>query len=61
MVILLIIEIFLKEEDGTTGIEYGLLAALIGAAVIGGQSALSATLKTMYEVSMGSITTLLGS
>ncbi len=48
---------FLNEDDGATGIEYGLLAALIAAVVIGGQSALSATLQTMYTTSMGLIAT----
>lgn len=57
MVIISNIEIFLKEEDGATGIEYGLLAALIAAVVIGAQSALSATLKTMYTTAMGFIAT----
>jgi len=51
------IENFLNEDDGATGIEYALLAALIAAVVIGGQSALSATLQTMYTTSMGLIAT----
>lgn len=57
MTLLQIIELFLKEEDGATGIEYALLAALIAAVVIGSQSALSATLRTMYTTSMGLIAT----
>ncbi len=61
MTLLQIIELFLKEEDGATGIEYGLLAALIAAVVLGAQSALSATLKTMYETSMSLIATAMGS
>ena len=61
MVILPMIERFLKEEDGATGIEYGLLAALIAAVVVGGQSALSSTLQSMYTTSMGLITTAMGS
>ena len=61
MVIISNIEIFLKEEDGATGIEYGLLAALIAGVVLGSQSALSATLKTMYETSMSLIATAMGS
>lgn len=60
MVILPIIEGFLKEEDAATGIEYGLLAALIAAVVVGGQSALSSTLQSMYTTSMGLITTAMG-
>lgn len=61
MAVISMIEIFLKEEDGATAIEYGLLAALIAAVVIGGQSALSATLRTMYITSMGLIATAMGS
>jgi len=61
MIILSNIEMFLEEEDGATGIEYGLLAALIAGVVIGGQSALSATIQTMYITSMGLIATAMGS
>ena len=60
MAILSMIELFLTDEDGATGIEYALLAALIAAVVIGGQSALSATLRTMYTTSMGLIRTAMG-
>jgi len=61
MAILPMIERFLKEDDGATGIEYGLLAALIAAVVVGAQSALSATLQTMYTTAMGLITAAMGS
>jgi Flp pilus assembly pilin Flp len=57
MMIIPMIKLFLKEEDGATGIEYALLAALIAGVVIGGQSALSVTLETMYTTSMGFIMT----
>jgi Flp pilus assembly pilin Flp len=57
MMIIPMIKLFLKVEDGATGIEYALLAALIAGVVVGGQSALSATLKTMYTTSMGFIAT----
>ena len=57
MAILSMIELFLTDEDGATGIEYALLAALIAAVVIGAQSALSATLRTMYTTAMGLIAT----
>ena len=57
MTIIPVIKLFLKEENGATGIEYALLAALIAGVVVGGQSALSATLKTMYTTSMGFIVT----
>lgn len=57
MTIIPMIKLFLKEEDGATGIEYALLAALIAGVVIGGQSALSVTLETMYTTSMSFIVT----
>lgn len=57
MAIKSMIEIFLTDEEGATAIEYALLAALLSAAVLGGQSALSATLQTMYTTSMGLIET----
>jgi Flp pilus assembly pilin Flp len=61
MDIISIIELFLMEEEGATGIEYALLASLIAAVVIGAQSALSITVQTMYDTSMGLIATAMGS
>ncbi|KCZ56782.1 Flp family type IVb pilin [Hyphomonas chukchiensis] len=47
---------FLKDESGATAIEYGLIAALIAVAIIGGVTALgtnaNATFTTVSE-SMG--------
>ena len=40
---------FLADEQGATAIEYALLAALIAVTIIGGVSALSATLRTNYD------------
>ena len=57
MTIIPMIKLFLKEEDGASAIEYALLAALIAGVVIGGQSALSATIEAMYITSMGLIMT----
>ena len=44
---------FLKDESGATAIEYGLIAALIAVAIIGGVSAVGtkvgATMNTVSE------------
>ena len=39
---------FIKDEDGATAIEYGLLAALIGVAIIVGASALGTSLNDKF-------------
>lgn len=39
---------FLREEDGVTAIEYGLLAALIAVAIIVGASTLGTHLNTLF-------------
>ncbi|NBO17922.1 MAG: Flp family type IVb pilin [Proteobacteria bacterium] len=39
---------FLKDEDGATAIEYGLIAALISVAAIGAMSALGTQLTTLF-------------
>lgn len=39
---------FLKDESGATAIEYGLLAALIGVAIIGGASALGVSISGLF-------------
>ena len=39
---------FLKDEDGATAIEYGLIAALISVAAIGAMSALGIQLSTLF-------------
>ena len=39
---------FIKDEDGATAIEYGLLAALIGVAIIVGASALGGSLNAKF-------------
>ena len=40
---------FLKEEDGATAIEYGLIAALISVACIGAMSTLGQNLSTLFS------------
>jgi|JI10StandDraft_1071094.scaffolds.fasta_scaffold59655_4 pilus assembly protein Flp/PilA len=39
---------FLKDKSGATAIEYGLIAALIAVAVIGGVSALGGSANTTF-------------
>ncbi|ABI76059.1 flp/fap pilus protein [Hyphomonas neptunium ATCC 15444] len=40
---------FLKDESGATAIEYGLIAALIAVAIIGGVSALGTQVDTTFD------------
>jgi Flp pilus assembly protein, pilin Flp len=45
---------FLKEEDGATAIEYGLIAGLIAVAIVGALYTLGDDLKTMFgKISSG--------
>lgn len=39
---------FVKEEEGATAIEYGLIAALISVAAIGAMTALGTQLSTLF-------------
>ena len=40
---------FVKDESGATAIEYGLIAALIAVAIIGGASALGSSLDNLFD------------
>lgn len=40
---------FLKDESGVTAIEYGLIAALVGVAIIGGATALGGKLSKLFD------------
>jgi pilus assembly protein Flp/PilA len=51
----------LRDEEGATAIEYGLLAALIGATVITAQAAMGNAVNAMYTGAMGIINAALGS
>ncbi len=51
----------LVDEEGATAIEYGLLAALIGMAVLTAQAAMGTAVVNMYEGAMGIVTAALGS
>jgi pilus assembly protein Flp/PilA len=39
---------FAKDESGATAIEYGLIAALIGVAIVGGATAVGKNLDSMF-------------
>lgn len=47
---------FLKDEDGATAIEYGLIAALISVVIIGAATAVGTALTTTFN----SVATALG-
>ncbi len=40
---------FLKDESGATAIEYGLIAALISVAIIGGAGVIGSKLKLTFD------------
>lgn len=46
---------FLKDESGATAIEYGLIAALVGVAIIVGLNALSTGLNGLFNSIAGSL------
>ncbi len=41
---------FVRDEDGATAIEYGLIAALVSVAAIGALSALGDSLNTIFNM-----------
>jgi pilus assembly protein Flp/PilA len=41
---------FIKDEDGATAIEYGLIAALVSVAAIGALTAMGESLGTMFNM-----------
>lgn len=47
---------FLREEDGVTAIEYGLLAALIAVAITVGANLMGQSLNTLFTTIAGCIT-----
>ncbi|AQS62928.1 hypothetical protein AGRHK599_LOCUS2821 [Rhizobium rhizogenes] len=40
---------FLKDESGATAIEYGLIAALISVAIVGGATTIGSQIKLLFE------------
>jgi pilus assembly protein Flp/PilA len=43
------VQAFVADEDGITAIEYGLMAALIGVAIVGAASALGTNLSDAFQ------------
>ncbi|MGP8475312.1 Flp family type IVb pilin [Burkholderia sp. PR2] len=52
-----LIKRFLKEEDGVTAIEYGLIAGLIAVAIIASVSTIGTNLGTMFSTISNCVTT----
>ena len=48
---------FVKDESGATAIEYGLIAALISVAIIGGETALGTSVAGAFNDSATAINT----
>ena len=40
---------FIRDEEGATAVEYGLMAALIAAVIIAAVTSIGANLKTVFE------------
>ncbi len=51
---------FVKDEDGATAIEYGLIAALVSVAAIGALSALGDSLNTIFTMVSSELTSAAG-
>ena len=49
-----------KEDRGTTWIEYGVIAALVAVAAIGALTAMGGSLNTMFQSVSNSLTTAAG-
>ena len=50
------IQVFLSEEDGATALEYGLLAALIAAVIIGAVQTLGNVVSTTFNTIAANMT-----
>jgi pilus assembly protein Flp/PilA len=46
---------FVREEEGATAIEYGLLAALVAVMIIGGATTIGESLKATFEEVAGKL------
>jgi pilus assembly protein Flp/PilA len=53
MTMLEVLKQFVQEEDGVTAIEYGLIAALIGVAIIAGATVLGTNLNALFTYISG--------
>jgi pilus assembly protein Flp/PilA len=52
-----LIQRFIREEEGVTAIEYGLIAALVAVVIIAGASILGTNLNTLFSFIATKITT----
>ncbi len=48
---------FVKDENGATAIEYGLIAALVSVAAIGALTALGTNLSNLFDTVSSAVTT----
>ena len=48
---------FIREEDGVTAIEYGLIASLVGVAIVAAVSALGTKLNVVFNTVVNSLST----
>ncbi len=51
---------FVRDEDGATAIEYGLIAALVSVAAIGALTAMGSSLSTMFNTVSSSLSSAAG-
>ncbi len=51
---------FVRDEDGSTAIEYGLIAALVSVAAIGALSALGDSLNNIFNMVSSELTSAAG-
>lgn len=51
----LIVSAFFADESGATAIEYGLIVALIGVAIIGAASALGTSVNSMFSTASANL------
>ena len=51
------IQKFIRDEEGVTAIEYGLLAALVAVAIMVTVTTMGATLKSMFALVSSTLTT----
>jgi len=51
---------FIKDENGATAIEYGLIAALVSVAAIGALTAMGGSLSTMFNSVSSAMTSAAG-
>ena len=51
---------FIRNEDGATAIEYGLIAALVSVAAIGALTAMGGSLSTMFNTVSSALSSAAG-